>query len=473
MQPLGVDPYSSGSDDDSHTSDMSSAASSTDVKVHATGVKVPILPLTENLKPATDNVVLSPRPWNTPRGSYIGKRTEFSAEDVGTLTQMGKNEWIFMNYSFTPEAAKALKDHLRSPVSHVQSIKFVNCALDPKFMKEFCKGVRDSKSISSLQIEGCVLSKRIGFYIRRALEKGAYGLRSLNFINVTIPTETLNEIVKGIVSQNDLVQRVIAEKLSEDRDISTLFLRVCQHLGVNVDAFQLTFNDVIKIFTKDATSIGISKTDCFEKLLDGKVGVQALCLEGCRMGTTHGKPIADLIARSTRLKELNLQGNSLGSSKNILKARTPRDRVLRRHESLAAPSDAIVSIAHALEANKTLTNLILSSNKVSASDWRIFYDLLSEVIIEDRVVHAPRNDTVVINLTNNQLEKQLRHTRLILAGSSPRSHSCPAELAESPRLTLTPRSRSVSAEEGQLQLSIQSTADVKRRTEHIRRSTFL
>lgn len=142
MLPLGVDPYFSGSDDDSASMGMSPAASSTDVKVQGASIVIPPLAIKENVTDPVDNVVMSPRPWNTPRGSYIGKRSDFTDEEVKTLTQMGKAEWVFLNYSFTPEAAKEIKEYLRSPVSRVQTIKFVNCTLDPTLMKEFCKGLR-------------------------------------------------------------------------------------------------------------------------------------------------------------------------------------------------------------------------------------------------------------------------------------------------------------------------------------------
>lgn len=468
MLPLGVDLYFSGSDDDSASMGMSPTASSTDIKVQGASIVIPPLAIKENVTDPVDNVVMSPRPWNTPRGSYIGKRSDFTDEDVKTLTQMGKTEWVFLNYSFTPEAAKAIKEYLRSPVSRVQTIKFVNCTLDPTFMKEFCKGLKDSKSLSTLQMEGCVLSKKITYYVRKALENGAFGLRYLNFINVTISSETLNELVKGIVAQNTIVRRIIEEELSKGKDLSTLFQRVCQPLGINMDAYQLTFHDLIKVFNQD----GIDKIDCFEKLLEGKVGIQTLCLEGCRLGSSHGKPIADLIAGSTRLKELNLQGNSLGSSKNILKAQNPKDRLIRKQHPLG-PSDAIVSIAQALEKNHSLTNLILSSNRVSGSDWKILYNVITEVVVDGgKVVSSPRNQSVVINLTNNQLEEQLRHSRLILVGSSPRSLSSPPELEHSPRLMFTPRTRSTSAEEAQLEKSIK-VKNTRRRTDHVRRSTFL
>jgi len=405
----------------------------TEVKTQgAAFIAIPLLSLERS-----NSIMMSPRPWNVPGGSYTSEKEKFGVTELLQLKEMNKHDWILCNYAFTEKSAKAMGEFLRSSVCQVRSLKLVNCSWDPVFANEFFYGLQDNKSINSLHIEGGAISREIATFIRDALSNGCYPLRTFNLINLTIPSEALFEIVYGIIAQNEHVQKTIDSELRERAD-THYFHRVCQRLGLNLDAISMSLNDVIVKLLQDIGNPTMDKTELFKQLVEEKVGVSSLSLEGCQLSTHHGRAISTLIEHSRRLKELNLQGNRLGSSKTVKQLKTPAARI-RENSLPQGPSDAIVSISDALKRNSSLVTLILSSNFISVSDWKILGRVVTE--FEGR---KPENSTVTVNLTGNQLDVKEGHDRLITQGSSPRSVSCQPELDNSPRVVVTPRARSSS-----------------------------
>lgn len=356
-----------------------------------------------------EDIILSPRRCNGCNINYIGDRTKITEEDIKLLKNSGKSQWIFKGNTFSPDAGKSLREYLCSPSSVVRSIKFVDCTLDPHFMKMFCVGEDDpeisveegnSKSLLSLHFEGCILSKEIGGYVRKVLEKGIYGVRSLTFVNSTLPPEALDEIVKGIVSQNNLVFPLIEKKSSKQPP-------------------------------------------------EERGPVEKLCMEGCELGAFHGEKIAYLIEKSEYLKCLHLHRNHFGAGKKSFHTRLSGS-------CLSPPSPTINSFVNALGKSKGLTLLNLASNQIAESDCTIFYELIGRPKEKQKVSASPseqvqkpkkqkqqlisiKNEVVTINLTNNGLDglKEIfTHERLIIAGNSPRTSSCSEEVLKSQKILL-------------------------------------
>lgn len=367
-------------------------------------------------------------PWNLPKKSYNNERAIFRSDELALLKKNGEQQWILADYSFDGNSAEGLKEYLMSPSCHVRSIKFYNCAWDANFAQQLCIGLTKNKSILELHIEGGIFSKEIGTCFKDALANGCYTLRTLNLVNVVLPVEAFQEVVEGIIAQNTHVTDVIGYELSEVDIEEPFFLRVCQRLGIDSNVLTLSLSDVLRNLMLENENPQIDKTELFRLLIEEMVGVRTLSMEGCRLGVDHSPALKELIEESQRLRCLNLQGNRLGSSSSGMKAESPIDRVRPNNEPLVK-SNCVVAIGEALAVNTTLSTLILSSNRINATDW----NHLHSVIYEDEEERAV-NSTVTINLTNNMLEGKPSYSRLITRGSSPRSDSCREEVADSRRI---------------------------------------
>jgi hypothetical protein len=442
MNPVSAIPSHLSPEESSTVIVMPEMESKSDRKARRASLQIPRLPFHEKgcLNPQMD--VSTPRLWNNPGIDYIKEKSIFGIEDFRSLVAMSKLEWIFLDYAFSIEAAHELKKYLISEQCRIHSIKFVNCAVGPQFFKELTEGLQQSRSVKFLHFEGCVLSKTIAGYLKQALSSGCHALRTLHFINVSMSPEALEEVADGIIAQNSLITSVINEERVKDPMLSSLLTRVCQRCGIYLDALQLTFNDLLRLFSNSSM---MDSLQIIQSLLEDKTGLRELSLEGCRLDDKHAQALGELIAKSTRLKSLNLLGNQLGSGKRFVVGMTPLDS-LRVQHLRQSPSQSIAAIVEGLTHNTTLINLILSSNKLSIHDWKALYQVVEESKSRaDFIEHV--NSTVTINVTGNDLEKQSHHHRLIVIGSSPRSMSCPKNLPGTPRLIQkTPQERRSSNE---------------------------
>ncbi len=338
-------------------------------------------------------------------------RKEQTLEESRMLIARNQKDWIFEGKSFSKESVNALAEHLQYEKCRVKSIKFINCRLDHDLFKDFFRAVRENTSLRTLHIESCVVNKHLSCFIREALEKGAYRLQTLCFVNTVIHPEALKNISLGILVQNGLLDSVIESVEQElnlpvtwrenTQSLQKVFRQVAIHCGIAWNGNTLSLGDAFKVCSSNLTLFQVMKT-LFEK----QIGVSSLCIEGCKLGASDGQTIKELLAESKKLREFDLQSNRLGSAKLI-------GRI----------GPAIKSIIEGLEVNTSVTNFGLSLNQLHTKDW-----LALRAVVE-------KNSTIVINVTGNMIESTKSHPRLITAGSTPRSYA----------ISKTPRMNSVAA----------------------------
>ncbi len=347
----------------------------------------------------------SPRPWNSPRTGYSTARALFEGQDLHHLIKRKKSQWEFINQSISEEGARELKLHLTSKFCHVKLLKFTNCSMEKEFITALAAGLKENQTVQTLILEGCVFDAETAGLFRKSFESGCYSLRKLEFLNVSIKKEALEDLVAGIVSQNNLVFRMTEDEMSgldtpfTLQNFKQILDQLTEKLGLSNEGALFSVNELMESFQK-ALDLNLSMKEQVIDLLERKVGLRFLTFEGCRLSHIHGEQLGKLLARSTKITSLNLIGNLLGSG--IL-------------NSVKPDGDAVHAIAKGLAQNVHLNDLSLASNGLSEADWSI----LEEVVV-GRGDKAPKNTSCSINVTNNGLEKLPRHKRLINYGSSPR-----------------------------------------------------
>lgn len=271
------------------------------------------------------------------------------------------SDWALVKSQLSKNQLQWFKNHLISNVCKISSLKLVNVSLTPDFFGNILIGLKSNRTVTHLQLEGCIIDNSLSALLYNALETGALAIKHLTLVGIVFKNQALNTIIQAIISQNELAS-----------------------------------------------------------------GVTNLCLENCGLTQEDGEQIGKLIEDSSKLKELHLQKNSLGS----------RARELKLPISLTPlKNNAISRIALALNINQNLTHLILAENQLSEQDWKILSETatrLSEKHIETREnsENEKGKNTIIINATENGLGDQLSTPRLIVRGSSPRSNASNLSLSE-------------------------------------------
>lgn len=337
----------------------------------------------------TTSPIHSPRKWNAPKKEYRTPQSTFSKGDFDIISHQKKLEWDFINVTFPDDVGVLLSRHLAAPTAHVTVLNFINCSIDKVFISHLMNGLIENRSVHTLVFEGCQIEKEAGFYIRQGLEKGCYSLKRLEFVNSFLFKEALEQIVQGLISQNDLVRKIYqVYQVKECISFESLAKNLLDHFRINPN---FSLNDFICVLNSP-------NIESLLDLLESKVGITTLRLEGCRLSGEHLQHLKTLLEGSKKINSLNLIGNTLGAGDIVGKA-----------------SKSIKALVEALEKNQHLTLLDLTSNLLRQADWK----LLEKVII-GTIKEPSKNTTCTVNVSNNSLESCPYYKRLINYGGSPR-----------------------------------------------------
>lgn len=246
-------------------------------------------------------------PYFTPRGSYQTPRTELGADKLLEHLTKEKHACNFSGHTFTESSAKAFCTYLTGGGCSLKTLKFVNCGLSTDVFGLICAGLALNKSVTTLHFEGCSCRPEFCAALKGILMSPESALCTLNFVNVTLPVESFQHVVDGVIYQNNL-----------PNGLNSLSLEGCR-LN-NIHAEQL------------------------ERLIAGSKKLRSLILQGNQLGASVLRP------------KMSTPRNLLLSTGQPSKEDTPA-------------SKGIIAIANGLAANDSLINLVLASNRVCTADF--------------------------------------------------------------------------------------------------------